>query len=117
MASFFGFWTSANGVSAMVLPAYLVTIGLGSKLSRWLTPPFMKSQITLLAFGVKCGRPVGGDQGASLARESRCSIAPSARPVKPIPRSARNTRRFSGLAIGWCLLVISSQCDEVVVIE
>ena len=27
------------GVSAIVLPAYLLSIGLGSKLSMWLTPP------------------------------------------------------------------------------
>ena len=62
MASFLGSCVSANGVSAIVLPAYLVSIGLGSKLSMWLTPPFMNSQITLLAFGAKCGCPVGGDQ-------------------------------------------------------
>jgi hypothetical protein len=49
-----------KGVSRIVLPAYLVSIGLGSKLSMWLTPPFMNSQMTLLAFGVKWGLPVGG---------------------------------------------------------
>ena len=32
-ASFFGFCTSAYGVSAIVLPAYFVSIGFGSKLS------------------------------------------------------------------------------------
>ena len=86
--------TSLNGVSAIVLPAYLLSAGLGSKLSRWLTPPIMNSQMTLLAFGAKCGRPLGGVQpAASLANPSRCSIAPSARPVKPMPRSARNVRR------------------------
>ena len=52
-ASFLGSWVSAKGVSAIVLPAYLLSIGLGSKLSIWLTPPFMKSQITLLACGAK----------------------------------------------------------------
>src|SRR5262245_39785607 len=54
----------------------------------------MKNQITLLAFGVKCGRPLGGDQAAeSLAKPSRCSIAPSASPVNPMPTSAKNVRR------------------------
>src|SRR5262249_39778601 len=94
MASFFGSWTSAKGVSAIVLPAYFVTIGFGSKLSRWLTPPFMKSQITLFAFGANWGRPSGGVHAAGAAYPSRCSIAASARPVKPIPMSARNTRRL-----------------------
>ena len=34
--------------------------GLGSKLSRWLVPPTMNSQITFLALGGKCGCPSGG---------------------------------------------------------
>ncbi len=58
----------------MVLPAYLVSSGLGSKVSRWLTPPFMNSQMTLLAFGGKCGLPSGGAQAPSEPRAtpSRC---------------------------------------------
>src|SRR5437868_166803 len=44
----------------MVLPAYLARAGLGSKLSTWLTPPHMNSQMTLFAFGVKWARPSGG---------------------------------------------------------
>ena len=40
---------------SMVCPAYRFRAGLGSKLSRWLTPPSMKNQITLFARGVKCG--------------------------------------------------------------
>src|SRR6476620_7685092 len=84
----------------MFLPAYLLTSGLGSKLSRWLVPPIMKSQMTRFAFGAKWGLPSGGDQGSAestavgaLAYPSRWSIAASARPVKPMPRSARNARR------------------------
>ncbi len=52
--------TSANGVSAIVLPAYCVSMGLGSKLSMWLMPPFMNSQMTLLALGAQraCRRAV-----------------------------------------------------------
>ena len=73
--------------------AYFVSIGFGSKLSMWLTPPFMKSQMTLFAFGAKCGSPSGGVHCGPFARASRCSIAPSARPVKPMPMSARKVRR------------------------
>ncbi len=40
------------GDSAIVLPAYRSMAGLGSKLSRWLTPPRIISQITRLALGV-----------------------------------------------------------------
>ena len=43
--------TSLYGVSAIVLPAYSLSAGLGSKLSMWLAPPTMNSQITLLARG------------------------------------------------------------------
>src|SRR4051812_21079776 len=86
--------TCLNGVSAIEVPAYLFRAGFGSKLSRWLTPPIMNSQITLFAFGAKCGKPVGGDHGApSLAKPSRCSIAPSASPVNPMPTSAKKVRR------------------------
>ena len=46
---------ASYGVSAIVLPAYLFSAGLGSKLSRWLIPPSMNSQITFLALGGKCG--------------------------------------------------------------
>src|SRR5437867_12013826 len=85
----------------MVLPAYLFTSGLGSKLSRWLVPPTIKSQITRLAFGVNIGFPSGGVQsppasaspGLARATPSRWSIAPSTSPVNPMPRSARNVRR------------------------
>src|SRR5436309_9820545 len=47
------------------------------------------------AFGAKSGFPVGGAQPGSAARTtpSRCSMAPSARPAKPMPKSARKVRR------------------------
>src|SRR4051794_23733831 len=92
-ASFFGSNTLAYGVSEIVLPAYLVSIGLGSNVSMWLTPPFMNSQITLLAFGAKCGRPFGGAQAPELPKPSLCRIAPSARPANPIPVLDRKARR------------------------
>ena len=54
-----GFVTAeAYGVSAIVFPAYLLSAGLGSKLSTWLVPPIMNSQITFLAFGGKVGPAV-----------------------------------------------------------
>ena len=108
-ASFFGSCTEANGVSAMVLPAYFVSMGFGSKLSMWLTPPFMKSQITFLAFGVKCGRPSGGVHRAELAAPaSRWRSLPRASPVKPMPRSARKARRGCS---GVCPWAGSSECE------
>ena len=79
-------------------------MGLGSKLSMWLTPPFMKSQITLLARGRTCGRPSGGNPPGADARRtpSRAKVAPVASPVKPIPRSARNVRRVVGRILILC---------------
>ena len=61
----------------------------------WLVPPIMKNQMTVLALGLKCGFPSGDRQPAvpSFATPSRCSIALKARPVNPIPVSARNERR------------------------
>ena len=69
--SFSGFCASAYGVSLIDLPAYLVSSGLGSNVSMWRQPPFMNSQMTLLALGVKCGWPSGGCQASgSLARSN-----------------------------------------------
>src|SRR5690349_16813225 len=93
MASFLGSSVSANGVSEIVLPAYLFSIGFGSKLSMWLQPPFMNIQMTLLAFGAKCGRPSGGDQLVGLPKPSFCSMALSARPAKPTPAVEKKLRR------------------------
>src|SRR5579859_1336314 len=80
----------------MFLPAYLLSAGLGSKVSTWLTPPSMNIQITRLAFGAKWGLPSGGAQVSAVvaALPSRWSIAPSTSPVSPMPQSARNTLRL-----------------------
>src|SRR5579864_7315998 len=86
----------------MDLPAYLLSSGLGSKPSRWLTPPAMKIQMTLLALGWKWGRPSGGKRGFSWA----------ARPVKPIPVSARKDRRVTPLHF-----IDSPYRDEIVMVE
>ena len=63
--------TSLYGVSAIVLPAYLFRAGLGSKLSTWLVPPIMNSQMTLLALGGKCGLPSGGGPVVGDGRRRR----------------------------------------------
>src|SRR5215467_1355420 len=80
----------------MFLPAYLFSAGLGSNVSTWLTPPSMNNQITRLALGAKCGLPSGGAQASAVVADlpSRCSMAPSTSPVKPMPQSARKTRRL-----------------------
>src|SRR3954451_1314400 len=93
IASFLGFNTSEKGVSAIVLPAYLFNIGFGSKLSTWLQPPFMNSQITFFAFGAKCGTPVGGDQPDSLPNPSPLSMTLSASPAQPMPMLDKKVRR------------------------
>ena len=86
----------------------------------WLTPPFMKSQMTFFAFGGKCGRPVGGAH-AVLAKPSRWSMAPSASPVKPMPMSARKVRRERAECCGSNGVLMRrgglTERDEVVVIE
>src|SRR5438046_2101746 len=80
----------------MVLPWYFVSSGLGSKLSMWLTPPTMNSQMTALALGLKCGTPPGrGLAESARATPSRWSNAARASPVKPMPVSARKLRRLT----------------------
>src|SRR5258705_74827 len=72
--------------------------------------------MTDLAFAGKCALPSGGRQTEAVsatAAPCRKSMAPRARPVKPIPVSARNDRRvipgqqlfarFDGIAKGSTL--------------
>src|SRR4051812_1425145 len=110
----------------MVLPAYFVTSGLGSKLSRWLVPPIMNSQMTRLARGAKCGLPSGAVQGSpestvsGLPHPSRCNSAPNASPVKPIPRSARNARRGKRRqlqSVGRAIFPSLPDRDKIVVVD
>src|SRR4249920_1032646 len=53
--------------------------------------------MTDFAFGAECGLPSGGrhpeSEDSARARPSRNNIALRARPVKPMPVSARNERR------------------------
>ena len=77
----------------------------------------MNSQMTLLALGAKCGRPSGGVQPSSDATPSRWSIAPRARPVKPMPRSARNVaamRSWTNEAAVLCVDDIGTPAHRIV---
>ena len=47
--------TSPFTLSSIGWPAYLASAGLGSNVSIWLQPPPMKSEITAVARGLKCG--------------------------------------------------------------
>ena len=58
----------------MVLPAYLLSAGLGSKLSTWLVPPTMNSQMTFLASGREV-RPAVGRRPGGLAVGPRDAVA------------------------------------------
>src|SRR4051794_14807708 len=81
--------------------------------------------MTDLALGAKCGFPSGGRQIVSLARAtpSRNSMAPSTRPVNPIPVSDRNERRempqqsFSGDFIWRNFVPASSDGHKIVVVQ
>src|SRR4051812_23478761 len=83
---------SLNGVSSMDLPAYLLRAGLTSKDSTWERPPQRKIQMTDFAGGEFEISDLRFERGeAALA--SRASMAERARPVKPMPVSARKERR------------------------
>src|SRR6267143_427644 len=56
-------------------PASLSSSGLGSKRSMWLGPPSIKSQMTDLAFGAKCG--FFGANGSNAAVDSPRASTPS----------------------------------------
>src|SRR5258708_5144431 len=85
------------GDSPIVLPAHLLSWGLGSNVSIWLIPPTRKIQMTLFALGSKSGLPPGGSQtfwSAARTMPSSANILPRTNPVKPMPISARKDRRF-----------------------
>src|SRR3989442_9632487 len=86
-------------------PAYLVSAGLGSNVSTWLTPPLMNSEITAVARGLKCGgfgayglEPIGLPSHAALMLRSsasslsRFSRYASASPLTPPPERNRKSR-------------------------
>ena len=78
-------------------PAYFVSAGLGSKVSTWLTPPDMNSEITAVARGLKCGgfgayglKPIGFAWQASASLSAASSPSrfiryASASPLTPPP--------------------------------
>ena len=83
--------------------------------------------MTDLAFGVKCGLPsVGENFGsageAAFATPSLNNVAPSANPVKPMPRSERNMRRGNWPQEKPCLvdsgfMTASSDGEEIVLVQ
>src|SRR5258705_13800057 len=97
--------TSQSTFPSSGCPAYLVNAGLGSKVSTWLTPPLMNSEITAVARGLKCGafgayglNPLGFashaaeltiSSASSLSWFSRCA---SASPLMPPPERKRKSR-------------------------
>ena len=91
--------------SAIGWPAYFVSAGFGSKVSTWLTPPLMKSEMTAFARGSKCGcfganglPGIGSSQVSDCAvsaasRPCLSSMSASARPAMPPPDWNRKSRR------------------------
>ena len=86
--------------SGMGLPASSCRSGLGSKVSRWLGPPSMNSQITDFARGGRCGalgaRGSGGAPSAKTvgSRPSWASMAMRAMPPRPALACVRKSRRW-----------------------
>src|SRR5687767_15363598 len=92
-------------------PAYLINASFGSKVSTWLQPPPMNSEMTAVARGLKCGgfgayglaptaadeQASGGAAGAADNKPSRSSRYASARPLIPPPerRSEEHTLNSS----------------------
>src|ERR1700730_11431104 len=75
-------------------PLYLVSIGLGSKVSTWLGPPLRNRKITRLALGAKWG---GGTFSGLLRVNSaapRIPLRPSMPNPLPIVRSASRRVMF-----------------------
>src|SRR5437762_10462608 len=101
-------------------PAYLVSAGLGSKVSTWLTPPDMNSEITAVARGLKCGgfgayglNPIGvaaqAAPGLSPPASSRSwfNRYASASPLTPPPERKRKSRLDQHvlhvfMGVTWC---------------
>src|SRR5438874_2446172 len=83
-------------LSGTGLPSSFSSIGLGSKVSRWLGPPCMKRKMTFLAVAGKCGVLVaiglGADPGAAGEIREPSRYASASWP-KPHPARSRNSLR------------------------
>src|SRR5437867_1232085 len=92
-------WVRTCG-PGMGLPSYFSSIGFGSNVSTWDTPPFMKRKITRFAFGLKCSslRTPPVPLGTASASEV-LSMLDSATMPNPPPIRARAWRRVTGF--GW----------------
>lgn len=101
----------SKGVLSKVLPAYLLSAGLGSKVSRWLYPPERKIQTTDRARAGECAALSKG----VAPRPSSANMAPRAIPVQPRPISARKVLREE--CVEGKGLIILPDGLEIVVIE
>jgi hypothetical protein len=99
-----------NGDSSMVLPG-TVESGLGVEVSRWLTPPIMKSQMTFFAFerasrgdavaGARRGQP--SEAHADVGEEGRRLTRPQQLPfgrmfIRPSPLTLQASRHRQPVA-------------------
>src|SRR5688500_8068038 len=84
--------TSCSPPGSNFCPCNSASRGLWSKVSIGLTPPFMKSWMTRLALGAKCGS--GRSPASRWSCLSRCA---SARPAKPPPTRHSMSRLLNGI--------------------
>src|SRR3954447_13953505 len=74
-------------------PAYFSSCGFGSKRSMWLGPPSMKSQITDLTLGAKCGGFGASGSAAAADARSWARRKLNASDPRPLPVLHRKSRR------------------------
>ena len=71
--------------SGMGCPAYFSSAGLGSNVSMWLGPPFMKHQMTDLAVGLWCGFLAASGPPPAAAKSLSPNSEVSAKAPSPLP--------------------------------
>src|SRR5438477_9858829 len=86
------------------LPCSLSSAGLGSNVSTWLGPPFMKRNTQCFALAGKCGGFEASGNPAAFALLSKNPLLDSksisASPAKPPPTCHRNSRRVLPHGVG-----------------
>src|SRR5207342_1447358 len=113
-------------------PAYFASAGLGSKVSTWLQPPPMNSEMTAVARGLKWGgfgaygfTPTAAASQPSRPpctcwsadnRPCRSSKYASARPLMPPPERKRNSRRSQKFLVQRCDMRLP-QVEELVEVQ
>src|SRR5438128_7318694 len=105
------------------MPLNLVNAGLGSKVSTWLGPPFMKRKTQCLALAGKCGGLGARGEVAALALSAKNPPAAnksiSASPAKPPPTCHKNSRRDwpHGVGLGMKRLIHLLRVNEFIQIQ